>query len=429
MKSLQQGKRRVWLAAAGLALLAGVGLAALWARPPEVAALRLVAGPLVQTLLFSARVAAPSRVELGATVTARVQQVAVDEGRLVRGGEVLVRLEDAEWTAALAQARAAEQQAQARLAGLRGTGRSGVMAGVSQAESVLRAAEADLQRTQDLLARGFVSPARLDDARRAVAVAQAQLAAAQAQGAAVAEPGTEIAQARAQIELAQAASRAAEARLAQTLLRAPADGRVLERRVEPGQIVQPGRTLLVMALAGRSELEADVDERYLQQLAVGQAARVRADAFPNQPFAAALRSIAPRVDAQRGAVEVRLVVPEPPPFLREDMSLTVEVQTARRERALVLPLAALREERGSDEATVWLAVEGRVQPRNVRLGLRTLEAAEVLAGLAAGDVVLLADAAAPGARVRPRELSPASATASGRSRDDAGGAVANAMGR
>lgn len=411
-------------------MAAVVALAGLWSwsRPPEVAVLRVAPGPLVQTLLFSARVAAPSRVELGATVTARVQQVRVEEGRAVRAGEVLVQLEDAEWSAALAQTRAAEQQARARLGGLRGSGRSGVMAGVAQAESVLRAAEADLGRTQDLLARGFVSPARLDDAKRAVAVAQAQLAAAQAQGAAVAEPGSEIAQARAQLELSQAATRAAEARLAQTLLRAPADGRVLERRVEPGQIVQPGRALLVMALAGRSELEADVDERYLQQLAVGQVASVRADAFPNQRFAAELRSIAPRVDAQRGAVEVRLAVAEPPAFLREDMSLTVEVQTARRERTLVLPLSALREERGADEATVWLAVEGRVQARAVRLGLRTLEAVEIVSGLAEGDAVLLDDAAAPGGRVRPSEAMNAAA-GDGRSRDNAGSAVANTMGR
>ena len=91
------------------------------------------------------------------------------------------------------------------------------------------------------------------------------------------------------------------------------DGRVLLRKVEPGQIVQPGSALLSLALAGPTELVAQVDERFLDQLQPGQAASEVADAFPAQPFAAQLRSLAPAVDAQRGSVEVKLTPQQEPP--------------------------------------------------------------------------------------------------------------------
>jgi HlyD family secretion protein len=388
------------------ALMAGVAvLAAAWAlwlrTPPTVPAVSVTSGPLVRSLIFSARVATASRVELGSTVTGRVREVLVDEGQVFQPGQVLVRLEESELRAALAQAQANEQAAVARLAGLRSSGRQSVTAAVAQAESVWRAASADLQRTQELVARGFLSPARLDDARRAVAVADAQRAAAEAQRSANDDSGTDVAQARAQSAQARAAVAAAVARLDQSVLRAPAEGRVLTRAVEPGQIVQPGRALLTVALAGPLELVGQVDERYLQQLQVGQAAQVVADAFPQAAFTARVRSIAPVVDAQRGAVEVKFaVVPPVPTVLREDMTLSVQVETGRRERALVLPMEAVSGDSAGEKVGVRIAVDGRVQERTVRLGLRTLDAGEVLEGLGEGDWVLLGPTPPVGARVR-----------------------------
>ena len=387
--------------------------------------------PLVRSLQFSARVATLSRVDVGSTLTGRVLQVAVAAGAMVKSGDVLVRLESDELRATLAQARAGETQAAARLAGLRSTGRSAAQAGVAQAASVLMAAQADLQRTQELVAQGFVSQARLDEARRALAVAQAQLDGAAAQRAAVAEPGADVAQAQAQLALATSARAAAAARLDQAVLRAPADARVLARAVEPGQIVQPGRALFTLALAGPLQLVAQVDERYLEQLQAGQGASVLADAYPTQRFTARVLSISPLVDAQRGAIEVRFSVAQPPAFLREDMTLSVEVETARREQALVVPADALRGETSSGQS-VWLVRDGRVQARAVRLGLRTLAAAEIVDGLSAGDVVLLGPAPQPGKRVRPdTAAAPAASTGKGSkgSKEDAGAAMSNAMGR
>ena len=384
--------------------------------------------PLVRSLQFSARVATLSRVDVGSTLTGRVLQVAVAAGAMVKSGDLLVRLESEELRATLAQARAGETQAAARLAGLRSTGRSAAQAGVAQAASVLVAAQADLQRTHELMAQGFISQARLDEARRALAVAQAQLDGAAAQRAAVAEPGTDVAQAQAQLALATSARAAAAARLDQAVLHAPADARVLARAVEPGQIVQPGRALFTLALAGPLQLVAQVDERYLEQLQVGQVASVLADAYPTQRFTARVLSIAPLVDAQRGAIEVKFSVAQPPAFLREDMTLSVEVETARREQALVVPADALRGDTSAGQI-VWLVRDGRVQARAVRLGLRTLAAAEIVDGLSAGDVVLLGPAPQPGKRVRPDTAgAPAASTGKG-SKEDAGAAMSNAMGR
>ncbi len=421
--------RRLALPLLLLTLLLGA-LTWWWWRPVAVPALVLQTAPLQQLLQFSARVASAQRVELGSTLTGRVAKVLVAEGNQVLQGQALLQLEDDEARAALAQALAGERQAQARLAGLRSSGRDVLRAAVAQAESVRVAAAAELTRTQELIARGFVSQARLDEARRALAVAQAQLAGAQAQQAATAEQGSDLAQAQAQLALAQAASDAARARLAQSRLLAPTDAKVLSRLVEPGQIVQPGRALMVLALQGPVQLVAQVDERFLQQLRPGQPASVLADAYPGQRFGARLLRIAPLVDAQRGSVELRfaLEVEAAPAFLREDMSLSVAVLTAQRDQALVLPLAALRQAANGGEQ-VLLLVDGRAQRREVTLGLRTLESAEVLQGLAAGDTVLLGPAPATGRRLQADTAAAAALLASKRRAEDAGSALTSAMGR
>ncbi|MBC7728256.1 MAG: efflux RND transporter periplasmic adaptor subunit [Microbacteriaceae bacterium] len=373
-----------------MGLVAAVGVAVVvvvFFRPgARVDALELRQYPLVRTLQFSARVATLSRVDVGSTLTGRVAQVMVREGVQVRKGELLIRLETEELNAALTQAAAAERQA----------------------DATLHAAKASLVRGQQLVTQGFYSGSQLDEAQRAVDVAQAQLASA------------------------RASVTAARARLVQTAVLAPADARVLSRQVEPGQIVQPGKALMSLALSGPTQLNAQVDERFLDQLQTGQKATVVADAFAAQRFAARVLSISPVVDPQRGAIEVKFSLEQQPPaYLREDMTLSVEVETARRERALVLPLAALHTAAADSVASVLVVREGRAQERTVRLGLRTLDAVEVLQGLAEGDLVLLANARKAGDRVRANVIGwqPGLSAARGAQREDAGPALTNAMGR
>ena len=394
--------KRRWIGIAVAAVVvAGAAIVWLSQRGPQIAAVEMRYAPLVRTLQFSARVATLSRVDVGSTITARVAKVLVNDGAQVRQGDVLVQLESAELRAALTQAQASASQAQARLAGLRSTGRATAKAVAMQSDATLQAAQAELKRNQQLVAQGFISASRLDDVQRAVEVARAQQASAQALVQANADAGADVVQAQAQLDQALAAVSTAQARLAQAQVIAPANARVLTRQVEPGQIVQPGKALMSLALAGPTQLIAPVDERFLDQLQIGQSASVVADAFDEQRFTAHVLSISPTVDAQRGAIEVKLSLDkDPPAFLREDMTLSVEVETAKRERALVLPLKAVRSQTNNSTASVLLAIDGRAQEKPVRLGLRTLEAAEVLEGLAPGDIVLLGDQPTLDKRVR-----------------------------
>lgn len=420
--------RAVWLGSALAVGLLWLGWQA-W-RPPEMEAVQVRQAPLLRTVQFSARVATLTRADVGSTVTGRVLEVLVDEGTPVQRGQVLLRLESDEARAALTQAQAAERQAQARWTAVRGPLAVQAAAAEAQAAATARAAQAETVRVRQLVAQGFVSDTRRDDAERALAVAQAQLTAAQSQVQSLAEGGADWEQARAQLALAQAATQAAQARLDLMQVRAPADGRVLVRTVEPGQTVQPGKALLSLALTGPVQLKAQVDERFLEQLQEGQPATVVADAYAQQRWGAQVMRIAPAVDAQRGSVEVTLaLVSDPPAFLREDMTVSVEVETGRRAQALVLPLAALRQQRPDGGAQVLVVQSGRAERRDVKLGLRTLEQVEVTDGLAAGDAVLLNPAAAAGQRVRIRWVAAEAVVAERNSLGSAGAALTNAMGR
>lgn len=422
---------RAMLALLLVAVVAG-GTIAWRQRPVDVQVIEARYSPLVRSLRFSARVETLSRVDVGSTVTGRVLRVLATEGMHVRKDDLLLELESQELSAALAQAQASRQQALARLAGLRSTGRGSVQAALAQAQAAVTAAQAEFERVQQLVAQQFLSASRLDDARRSRDVAAAQLQAARSQVQAVSDTGTDVVQAQAQLQLADAGIAAAQARLAQTRLRAPADAQVLLRQVEPGQIVQPGKALLTLALQGPTRLSAQVDERFLDQLALEQPAAVLADAYPGRRFAARVLSIAPAVDPQRGAIEVKFaLVGDAPAFLREDMTLSIEVETGRRPRALVVPVAALTVGADPTRATLRVVQDGRIEQRDVRLGLRTLGAAEVRAGLSEGDEVVLRPVLADGTRVRSRLVEAQLDTAAGAAGAGEGGAAAltNMMGR
>jgi HlyD family secretion protein len=415
-----------WFGAGGALAIAATA-AVLVGRPHTVAVVAVAEAPLVQTLVFSGRVSAPIRVELGATITGRVLEVRVREGDRVAEGDLLARLESAEVQAQLSQAEASLRVAQARLAGQRELGVPTSDAALETARATLEAAQRDAQRSRDLFERGYVSQARIDETDRAVRIARAQLEAARAGVRANAGGGSEAAQAKLRVDEARAAVGFAQARLAQTRIVAPADGRIVTRLVEPGQIVQPGRALFTFAVTGATQLVGQADEKFLAQLAVGQAARVVADAFPREPFDARIVRIAPGIDAQRGTVEVKFEVVAPPPFLREDMTLSLQVAVGRRERALTLPAQAVI---GAGlDATVRRLVDGRVVEQAVRTGLRTLERVELLQGLQAGDTVL-ADplSVQPGERARAARAGEAATARAPTPAPGAGAGAAGAIG-
>lgn len=396
---------RVQFITAGVLAVAVLGASGSACRSrPRVAAVRVARQPLVQSLVVSGRVRAPVRVSVGALALAAVKRRLVEEGQHVAAGQPLLLLDDAEARAAVRQARAGVGQVEARLAQLRTVNVTVVSADLAQARAGRDRAERELQRLEALAQSGLVTTSQLDDARKAAAVARSQHDAASAQYDGSKPSGVEERAAAAAVEQARAALAGAETKLGQLTVRAPGSGVVIGRDIEAGDIVQPGQTLLHMAMDGPTELTIDPDEKNLSAIALGQAALASADAFPSQSFPATVNYIGPAVDAQRGTVEVRLTVPSPPPFLRPDMTVSVELQGVRRDGALVVRSDAVRDVTGR-APWVLLIKDGVVERRSVRVGLRGDTLTEVLGGLAEGDLVVPASAGAPepGTRVTARE--------------------------
>ncbi len=393
------------LAVAALALLVAVRMA----RGREVAAWLVESRPIVQRVVATGRVRPPARAALASLVLGRVRAVLVREGDRVAAGQRLVLLDDAEAAAALRQAEGRVAEAAARLEQVRGVAGRQAAEALRQAEVKVAQAEQDAARARMLGEAGSTSRQAADDAERTLQIARSQRDAAAAQ-AASATGGPDERLAAAALAQASAARAAAAQRLAETAILAPAAGLVVARDVEPGDVVAAGKPVLAVTLDGATQLTAQVDEKNLALLAPGQPARASADAFPERPFDAAVATIAPAVDPSRGTVEVRLDVPAPPPFLRADMTVSVNVDVGRKASALVLPAEVVRDPTGAPWVLAILG--GAAERRAVKLGLRGDGLVEILEGLSAGDAVVAPGGpfVAPGDRVRARPVpSPAAA--------------------
>jgi HlyD family secretion protein len=341
-------------------------------------------------------------VQVAAQIAGLVVAVGAAEGQRVAAGDLLVQLDDGAERAAVAQAEAAVGQARARVDQLRRVGAIVATEALRQAETNLERARTELARSRELVERQAVPAVELENAQRAAAIAQAQKNAADAQQAAAAPRGAESRIALTALLGAQAQLAAANVRLAQTRITALQGGEVLTRSVEPGDVVQPSRPLMVLAAEADTELVFQADERNLAWLAIGQPARASADAYPQHVFDAKLSYIAPSIDPQRGSVEVRLAVPDPPAHLRPDMTVSIDLTVAAKPSALTVASEAVRG--AATPAPYVLTVEGgRVARRDVQLGIRGEGATEIAAGLDEGSEAILPDPRqlAPGARVRP----------------------------
>jgi HlyD family secretion protein len=376
-------------------------LAARWWFGPQAGTDPVLRRDFVQTVVASGHVEAPHRLDVGAQITGTVLQVPVAEGQAVKAGDLLVQLDATELSAASRQADAAVAQAQARLRQLQEVQAPVAAQTLRRAQASLDNARAAMARSQVLFGKGFIGQAALDDARKTSELADAEMRSSQKQLDTTNAAGSDRALAVADVTGAQASAQAARARAGYAAIRAPVAGTLIARAVEVGDVVQPGRVLMTLSPRGLTQLVVQIDEKNLALLALGQDALVSADAYPAQRFAAQLAYINPGVNATTGAVEVKLDVATPPAVLKQDMTVSVDIEVARRPQALIVPLAAVRD---ADGAAPWvLRVEGRHAVRRaVRLGLRSGGLAEVVSGLAEGDAVVSAPATlATGARIRP----------------------------
>ena len=354
---------------------------------PELPGYRLEPRPLVQRVVASGEVDNQSVAQIGSEITGVVAARHVREGDPVKAGDLLLELRDDEQLARLREAEAALRQ-------LIDSSRPQAQATLRDAQSNLQQLVRERERRETLFERKLLASEPLEQARRAELAARVIRDRARLAASAQAPGGSEEQVLRQRLE-------AARANLAKTRIHAQVDGIVQTRAVEPGDLVQPGRMLLEIARAGRREIILPLDEKNLAPVAIGQAAQVIADAYPTRAFAARVSFIAPSVDTARGTIDVHLDLKEPAELLRQGMTVSVNIETGRREQALVLPNDALRS-RDGERARVLRVRDGKVEQVDVRLGLLGTALSEILDGLQAGDRVLAAEAE-EGRRVRLRE--------------------------
>lgn len=228
------------------------------------------------------------------------------------------------------------------------------------AETARDKAEIDLGRSRELVAQGVAAPGRLD----------ADAAAARA--------------AAAEAERARQVVAAAESALAYATIRAPIDGIVVDKKVNPGDVVQPGQLLFTLYDPSRLQLVAVVREELAGRLQVGQAVDVTLDAL-GERCQGTVAEIVPEAQARSRSFEVKVVGPCHPGVVT-GMFGRLHIPLGER-TAIRVPATAL-ERVGQLDFVHAVAADGTVQRRYVRTGRTADGSVEVLAGLVAGEVIL-----------------------------------------
>jgi RND family efflux transporter MFP subunit len=328
-------------------------------------------------------VVARTQASVSAKLPGRLAYLGVAEGSHVAEGQVIARLDNADYTAAVGQAEAALGVEQAVL----------VEAQADRDELVREARRAHDVRAQNpqLIAQ---QDAELADSKAAQGTARAQAQ-------------------QARVQAAQAALAVARANLDNTLIHAPFTGTVLRKDAEVGEVVAPsvggGLTrgaVVTMADLATLEVEVDVNEAYISRVHAGQPARITLDAYPDTSFRGAVRLVVPTADRQKATVQVKVAIQDHDARILTEMGARVEfLDTARpasgpmpRPRVTV-PADAVHTD--GSEAVVWLVKDGRLERRVVDAAPTSGGMREVRSGLSGGEVVVVGgvENAAPGMRV------------------------------
>ncbi|MDP3537868.1 MAG: efflux RND transporter periplasmic adaptor subunit [Azonexus sp.] len=392
-------RRFAVLAVLACCLLAFFGLPRLFGEKVNV--LTATQGDITQSVVASGKVRSPQRVELASQITGRVVQIPVREGNKVEPGDLLIQLDDTEWRAAVAQAKASLAQSETRLTQMKQLSLPLAQQSQRQAEANLTQARQHFERTRDLAAKGFYSKTQLDDAQRNLAIAESQSQATQLQTLSAQSGGSDFRLAQSAIDQARASLEVAQSRLAYATIKAPLAGTVLTRSTEPGDTVQPGKVLMTLSPAGDTEMIVQIDEKNLRLLSLGQKAMASADAYPDQRFAAEITFISPAVDPLRGSVEIRLRVPSPPDYLRQEMTISIDIETAKRSDAIIVPNEVIRDA-GSPKPWALVVRDGKAERQELKTGVRSDGKVEILQGIAVGEQLVPASilSVRDGSRVR-----------------------------
>lgn len=378
----------VWLVLA----LALAGAAIYWFWPASAIEVTLApveevrADPAGGTVLnASGYVTARRRATISSKVTGRVVEVLVEEGKPVRRGQVLARLDPVSAERYLALS-SAELEASRR--------------GAAEYAVRLDQARLTLRRTEQLRADGIVNQAEVDAARTEVGALEARLALAHEQ-----------------VRVAERQVAVRQNDLADTTIVAPFDGVAISKDAQPGEMISPvsagggfTRTGICTVVDMSSlEIEVDVNESYIHRVGPGQRVEAVLDAYPDWRIPAKVITMVPTADRQKATVLVRIAFDQLDPRILPDMGVKVAflgaaaAAPAADEAAkpkLTIPKQALRTE-GPVRIVFVAAGDGRAERRAVRPGVEAGERVEILSGLAPGEHVVV-QASAPvtaGARI------------------------------
>ncbi len=291
--------------------------------------------------------------QLSAQVMGSITSVAVREGDSVRRGQVLATIDDA-------QPQAGVERAQAALASAEHE--------VAAATADYELAASTMKRYQSLYEKKSVSPHEFDEVSTRLRAASAHRD--------LALSG---------VDQAKAALVQARATEGFTRIRAPFDGIVAERRVDPGTLAAPGAPLLTVESRGRYRLEASVDEKNLAAIRLGQSVSVAVDALGADSLAGKVVQIVPAAEAASRSFTVKIELPAND-RLRSGLFGRARFAVGERE-SVMIPRTALVD-RGQLQGVLVVGQDHIATLRYITLGESSGERVEVLSGLNAGDMVV-----------------------------------------
>ena len=335
----------------------------------------------------SGYVTARRRATVSSKVTGKVLEVFVEEGKAIKKGQVLARLDDSQVRAALAVA-------QAQLSTARGA--------AAEDEARLREAERQYSRLNQLVQEKVVGRAEVDTAQSQVESLKAR-----------------IALARQQVEVAQSQVHALEVDLSDMVVRAPFDGVAISKDAQPGEMISPvsagggfTRTGICTIVDMSSlEIEVDVSESYINRVKPNQPVEAVLDAYPDWRIPAHVITTVPTADRQKATVRVRIGFEELEARILPDMGVKVSFFNERQPVAaadapvkprLLVPKGAVRTD--GSQAIVFVVREDRAERRAVTVGATDGEQIEVVSGVNAGERVVVEGVSTltDGARVKER---------------------------
>jgi len=334
--------------------------------------------------------AADEQTDVAPTVAGRVVAVGVDLGSYVQRGAVVARLDDSDARlraeqsqAALAQARSAVEQAEARI-GLR-SGQSfdpTRVAEVGSARVALDLAEKQLRRFEKLIESGDVSRSAYDQQKAQrdqlreqynAALAQAQQNYAGVQTARAAAQGFAV-----QVEQARKGVR-------DVVIYAPISGYVSERAADVGEYVSTSSKVATIVRTNPMRVRIDIPEQSISSVAPGQSVSLSVSAYPERAFAGRVARISPNVSAQSRTLTVEAEVENGDGLLKPGQFATIRILLPQTEPAILVPARALRTE--GNTSRVFVIRDGVAQERLVQAGQREGDLVEIKGGVAADELV------------------------------------------